>query len=112
VSADAVDDVGEGVLAGVTASIERVPLGVVASIVPWNGPISMSSVSFPATLLAGCTVVLKPLELSWRRSLAVDGGSGTSRGHVRKCVGQVIGGAAEWASCRDVAAVVQVRCAT
>ena len=48
----------------------------------------------------------------WRRSLAVGGGSGTSRGHARKCVGQVIGGAAKWPSCRDLVAVVQVRCAT
>jgi aldehyde dehydrogenase (NAD+) len=51
-------------LTGVTASIEKVPLGVVASIVPWNGPISMASVSLPAALLAGCTVVLKPSELT------------------------------------------------
>jgi aldehyde dehydrogenase (NAD+) len=49
---------------GVTASIEKVPLGVVAQIVPWNGPISMASVNLPAALLAGCTVVLKPSELT------------------------------------------------
>ena len=51
-------------ITGVTASIEKVPLGVVASIVPWNGPISMASVSLPAALLAGCTMVLKPSELT------------------------------------------------
>jgi aldehyde dehydrogenase (NAD+) len=51
-------------LTGVTASIEKVPLGVVAQIVPWNGPISMASVNLPAALLAGCTVVLKPSELT------------------------------------------------
>lgn len=51
-------------ITGVTASIEKVPLGVVATIVPWNGPISMASVSLPAALLAGCTVVLKPSELT------------------------------------------------
>jgi aldehyde dehydrogenase (NAD+) len=49
---------------GAIASIEKVPLGVVASIVPWNGPISMASVHLPAALLAGCTVVLKPSELT------------------------------------------------
>jgi len=51
-------------LTGVTASIEKVPLGVVAQIVPWNGPISMASPSLPPALLAGCTVVLKPSELT------------------------------------------------
>ena len=51
-------------ITGVTASLEKVPLGVVATIVPWNGPISMASVSLPAALLAGCTVVLKPSELT------------------------------------------------
>ena len=51
-------------ITGVTASIEKVPIGVVATIVPWNGPISMASVSLPAALLAGCTVVLKPSELT------------------------------------------------
>jgi aldehyde dehydrogenase (NAD+) len=49
---------------GVTASIEKVPLGVVGQIVPWNGPISMAGTNLPAALLAGCTIVLKPSELS------------------------------------------------
>jgi aldehyde dehydrogenase (NAD+) len=49
---------------GVTASIEKVPLGVVGQIVPWNGPISMAATNLPAALLAGCTIVLKPSELT------------------------------------------------
>jgi aldehyde dehydrogenase (NAD+) len=49
---------------GVTASIEKVPIGVVAQIVPWNSPIVMAAFNLPAALLAGCTVVLKPSELT------------------------------------------------
>jgi aldehyde dehydrogenase (NAD+) len=51
-------------LTGVTASIEKVPLGVVGQIVPWNGPMSMTATNLPAALLAGCTIVLKPSELT------------------------------------------------
>ena len=49
---------------GVTASIEKVPIGVVAQIVPWNSPIVLAAFNLPAALLAGCTVVLKPSELT------------------------------------------------
>lgn len=51
-------------LTGVTASIEKVPLGVVAQIVPWNNPISEAGVNLPAALLVGCTVVLRPSKLA------------------------------------------------
>ena len=37
----------------------REPVGVVAAIVPWNGPAVISAYKTAAALLAGCTVVLK-----------------------------------------------------
>jgi acyl-CoA reductase-like NAD-dependent aldehyde dehydrogenase len=49
---------------GVTASIEKFPLGVIAQIVPWNSPIVMAAFNLPAALLSGCTIVLKPSELT------------------------------------------------
>jgi len=38
----------------------RVPLGVVAAIVPWNYPVSIAFLKIPAALLAGNCMVLKP----------------------------------------------------
>ena len=49
---------------GVTARIEKHPMGVVASVVPWNGPIVMAAFNLPSALLSGCTLVLKPSELT------------------------------------------------
>ncbi|MBL6749622.1 MAG: aldehyde dehydrogenase family protein, partial [Nevskia sp.] len=40
--------------------VHRVPLGVVAAITPWNFPIAETCFKYPAALLAGNTVVLKP----------------------------------------------------
>ena len=37
----------------------REPVGVVAAIVPWNGPAVISAYKIAAALLAGCAVVLK-----------------------------------------------------
>lgn len=42
------------------AVILRQPVGVVAAIVPWNGPVGMSVTKIVPALLAGCTVVFKP----------------------------------------------------
>ncbi|HEX9729881.1 MAG TPA: aldehyde dehydrogenase family protein [Gemmatimonadales bacterium] len=39
---------------------DRVPLGVVGAIVPWNFPLNLASWKFSPALAAGCTVVLKP----------------------------------------------------
>ncbi len=36
------------------------PVGVVAAIVPWNAPVTLSSWKTAPALAAGCTVVLKP----------------------------------------------------
>jgi aldehyde dehydrogenase (NAD+) len=45
---------------GVTNTVVRVPIGVVAAISPWNFPVlTPIRKMFPA-LIAGCTVVLKP----------------------------------------------------
>ncbi len=40
--------------------VDRVPLGVVGAIVPWNFPLNLASWKFAPALAAGCTVVLKP----------------------------------------------------
>jgi aldehyde dehydrogenase (NAD+) len=51
-------------LSGVNVEIARVPIGVVAAIVPWNAPHSLSASKLVPALLAGCTVVLKPSPLN------------------------------------------------
>lgn len=38
----------------------REPVGVVATIIPWNGPVPTASLKIGPALAAGCTVVLKP----------------------------------------------------
>ena len=42
----------------------REPLGVVAAIIPWNYPLLMAAWKVAPALAAGCTVVLKPSELT------------------------------------------------
>ncbi len=37
----------------------REPVGVVAAIVPWNGPLGLATFKVAPALLAGCTVILK-----------------------------------------------------
>ncbi|HXQ45052.1 MAG TPA: aldehyde dehydrogenase [Caulobacteraceae bacterium] len=39
--------------------VTREPVGVVAAIVPWNGPLFLMSWKVAPALLAGCTVILK-----------------------------------------------------
>ena len=36
------------------------PVGVVAAIVPWNGPLFILTIKVAPALLAGCTVIVKP----------------------------------------------------
>ena len=43
-----------------SARIVREPVGVVATIIPWNGPVATASLKLGPALAAGCTVVLKP----------------------------------------------------
>lgn len=40
----------------------RAPIGVVAGIIPWNGPLISQLWSIGPTLATGCTLVLKPAE--------------------------------------------------
>jgi aldehyde dehydrogenase (NAD+) len=42
--------------------IEHQPIGVVAAIVPWNGPQIVAAMKCAPALISGCTVVLKPSE--------------------------------------------------
>ncbi|HEY5886278.1 MAG TPA: aldehyde dehydrogenase family protein, partial [Acidimicrobiales bacterium] len=56
-------------LAGHTSMLRRDPLGVVASITPWNYPLMMAVWKIGPALAAGNTVVLKPSELTPLTSL-------------------------------------------
>jgi len=49
-------------LAGHTSMIRRDPIGVVASIAPWNYPLMMAAWKLAPALAAGNTIVLKPSE--------------------------------------------------
>jgi betaine-aldehyde dehydrogenase len=49
-------------IAGLSSSIVREPLGVCASITPWNYPLNMAAWKIGPALAAGNTVVLKPSE--------------------------------------------------
>jgi betaine-aldehyde dehydrogenase len=48
----------DGMLGGIV--VQRVPVGVVAAIVPWNVPLYTAALKLGPALAAGCTVVLKP----------------------------------------------------
>ncbi len=50
--------------AGHTSMIRRDPLGVIASIAPWNYPLMMAAWKLGPALAAGNTVVLKPSEMT------------------------------------------------
>jgi aminobutyraldehyde dehydrogenase len=49
-------------LPGYTSMVRRDPIGVVASIAPWNYPLMMAAWKLAPALAAGNTVVLKPSE--------------------------------------------------
>lgn len=59
-----VGDVLDSVRPGVTASVTREPLGVVAAITPWNFPIAIPAWKVAPALAFGNCVVLKPAELA------------------------------------------------
>jgi len=44
------------------AFTKRVPVGVVAAVVPWNFPVSIAAWKVAPALAAACTIVLKPSE--------------------------------------------------
>jgi len=47
-----------------SADVRRVPLGVVAAITPWNGNYVFICGKLATAIAAGCTVVIKPSEMS------------------------------------------------
>ncbi|MEO1112648.1 MAG: aminobutyraldehyde dehydrogenase [Pseudomonadota bacterium] len=51
-------------IAGHTSMIRRDPVGPVAAIAPWNYPLMMASWKLAAPIAAGCSVVLKPSEMT------------------------------------------------
>lgn len=51
-------------VAGHTSMIRRDPVGPVAAIAPWNYPLMMAAWKLAAPIAAGCTVVLKPSEIT------------------------------------------------
>lgn len=46
--------------AAATAYVVHEPVGVVASIAPWNGPYGIMASKVANALIAGCTVIMKP----------------------------------------------------
>lgn len=54
-----------------SALVYRRPVGVVSAITPWNFPCSMVLRKAAAALAAGCTLVLKPSELTPLTALAI-----------------------------------------
>ncbi len=49
---------------GNTALVQRVPLGVIGAVIPWNYPLEMAIWKIAPALAAGNTVVVKPAEQS------------------------------------------------
>lgn len=47
-----------------TATVYKVPTGVVGAITPWNFPLMQTAAKISPALAAGCTVVLKPSEIA------------------------------------------------
>ena len=66
--AEQLDAIGESVVAipsdDYQASVRREPAGVVALIVPWNFPMVTTAWKLAPALAAGCTVILKPSEIT------------------------------------------------
>jgi 1-pyrroline dehydrogenase len=56
---------------GYTSMIRREPVGVVASIAPWNYPVLMAAWKMGPALAAGNTVILKPSEITPLSALRV-----------------------------------------
>jgi succinate-semialdehyde dehydrogenase/glutarate-semialdehyde dehydrogenase len=64
-------DVIPGHAHNIRISVERRPVGVVAAVTPWNFPAAMITRKVAPALAAGCTVVLKPSELTPFTALAL-----------------------------------------
>jgi len=57
-------DIIPGHARNIRISVEKRPVGVVAAVTPWNFPAAMITRKVAPALAAGCTVVLKPSELT------------------------------------------------
>ena len=64
-------DVIPGHLADKRLTVIKQPVGVVAAVTPWNFPAAMITRKVGPALAAGCTVVLKPSELTPFSALAL-----------------------------------------
>lgn len=49
---------------GETIFVSRKPIGVVAGILPWNFPLFLIARKAAAAMIAGCTIVMKPSQLT------------------------------------------------
>jgi aldehyde dehydrogenase (NAD+) len=73
----------------------REPVGVVVKVLTWNSPLGGISMSVPAALAAGCTVVLKPAEhasFATVRFAQLCALSGLPKGVVNVVVGDALAG--------------------
>ncbi|MEI7549426.1 MAG: aminobutyraldehyde dehydrogenase [Actinomycetes bacterium] len=69
-AARSLDGTGAGILsAGYTSMLIRRPIGVIASIAPWNFPLVMAIWKMGPALAAGNTVILKPAPITPQTSL-------------------------------------------
>jgi len=64
-------DVIPGQSADIRLTVLKQPVGVIAAVTPWNFPIAMITRKVAPALAAGCTVVLKPSELTPFSALAL-----------------------------------------
>jgi len=64
-------DVIPGHAPDIRIAVIKQPVGVVAAVTPWNFPIAMITRKVAPALAAGCTVVLKPSELTPLSALAL-----------------------------------------
>lgn len=51
--------------------VQKQPIGVVAAVTPWNFPLAMVTRKVAPALAAGCTIVLKPSEITPYSALAL-----------------------------------------
>lgn len=64
-------DLIPGFARGVSVKVEKRAVGVAAAVTPWNFPAAMVTRKLAPALAAGCTVVLKPSELTPFTALAL-----------------------------------------
>jgi len=55
----AFEELRQSAVPGKAGMLVREPVGVVAAIIPWNGPVALTANKVAPALLAGCTIVVK-----------------------------------------------------